>query len=121
MYTINFNKDLNRTVPHIALVTLALTVSYDPPSSLMTPKYVNFHLSEARDLVVFDVCFCSYPATDNHFRFPGVELYSLALHPNLPTKPPSFHLLLSICYYWQIVTKQQFTSQPASEIFADDS
>ena len=34
---------------------------------------------------------------------------SLALHPNLPTKSSALRLLLCICYYCQIVSKQQFT------------
>ncbi|KAK2181386.1 hypothetical protein NP493_401g04031 [Ridgeia piscesae] len=45
---------------------------------------------------------------------------SLALHPNLPTKPSPLHLILCICYYCQIVSKQQLTWQLASELFADD-
>ena len=68
-------------------------------------------------MVVFDVCVCS--ATHRPFVFPGVHIYSFALHPNFPTKPSPVHLLLCICYYCQIVSKQQFAWQPVSELLAE--
>ena len=58
---------------HAALI-IALTASSDPPSSHGDIYIFQFfHLSEARALTVFDVYFCSSPATDHHFRFPDVD------------------------------------------------